>query len=284
MKDISNFSLRRLWLLVRYEIGTRRKTILDILKTLTIVMALPLAVGLIMGYNYDTYVSRSIDMLNSMQFVALAMLVCNIFGVMHKKGTMTQYLTLPASNLEKLVSQVLIYTVGIALLFVASYLILECIHYPLMAILGKPEEFRQSIAPIIFGFLSADKASPHSIQITMLIALYIVMLYSIFVNIHCKLLDWFCSYIVMLVIAVVSIYPLILIKEKFFISTTIVDGNAIDTPSDATVPLIICSAIVITVTLFLWRNTYKNFSNLSIAEPSLNPLITIKEKIFGKNK
>ena len=267
MNKINKFSTKRLWLLIRHEVSVRRKEILQMFRNMTLIFATPFAFYLITGACYEKYVSDCTDFFGSTQVAVLAVSMCLLFNstLMKSKGNMSQYLTLPASNVEKLLSQILLYTVGIAIMFVASYLVIECLHYPLVTLLGKSEEFRQSIAPIFFSILKPSPDRPFNAQIAIIVALYIVALYSIFVNIHSRRLNWLVSYLIVLGLFVATFYPVYLLIDKCFVETIVVDGNAIDSARNATLPLIIYSGLIVTALIPLWRNTLKCFSRITLA-------------------
>lgn len=266
MNKINKFSAKRLWLLIRHEVSVRRKEILQMFRNMTLIFATPFAFYLITGACYEKYVSDCTDFFSSTQVAVLAVSMCLLFNstLMKSKGNMSQYLTLPASNVEKLLSQILLYTVGIAIMFVASYVVLECVHYPLVILTGRGEEFRQSIAPIFFAILRPSPDRPFNAQIAIIVALYIVTLYSIFVNIHSRLLNWLISYLVVLGIFLATFYPVFLFVDKSFVETVVVDGNAVENARNNTLPLIIYSALIVTAVTLLWRNTLKCFSRITL--------------------
>lgn len=266
MNKINKFSTKRLWLLIRHEVSVRRKEILQIFRNMTLIFATPFAFYLITGACYESYVNRCTEFFSSTQVAMLSVSMCLLFNsaLMKSKGNMSQYLTLPASNAEKLLSQILLYTVGIAIMFVASYLVLECVHYPLVTLMGKSEEFRQSIAPIFFSIFSPSPERPFNAQIAIIVTLYIVTLYSIFVNIHSRLLNWLISYLVVLGIFLATFYPVYLFVDKAFVETVVVDGNAVENARNNTLPLIIYSALIVTAVTLLWRNTLKCFSRITL--------------------
>lgn len=267
MNKINKFSTKRLWLLIRHEVSVRRKEILQMFRNMTLIFAAPFAFYLITGACYEKYVSDCTDFFSSTQVAVLAVSMSLLFNstLVKSKGNMSQYLTLPASNVEKLLSQILLYTVGIAIMFVASYLVIECLHYPLVTLLGRSDEFKQSIAPIFFSIFSPSPERPFNAQIAIIVTLYIVTLYSIFVNIHSRLLNWLISYLVVLGVFLATFYPVFLFVDKAFVETVVVDGNAIESARNNTLPLIIYSALIVTAVTLLWHNTLKCFSRITLA-------------------
>lgn len=265
MNNINNFSFPRLWQLIKHETKIERKRILSLLRTITCIMAIPFIYYIIKGYNYAQYTHSCIDMIEPMQFAAITVLMCQIFNIMQEKKRAILYHMLPANRLEKFLSQLLLHTVGVALLICTSYLIIECIHYPLVSVLGKSEEFRQSIAPIFFHFLYD---SPRDFGATEFIftILYGVTIYSIFINLRCRGYDWLIGYLLTLIVFIASFYPYIFIIEKFFITTIIIDGTTTETMHNtAILPFLICSGILTGVMVPLWRNSYKKFRGITIA-------------------
>ena len=267
MNITNNFSTKRLWLLIRHEVSVRRKEILQMFRNMTLIFAAPFAFYLITGACYEKYVSGCTDFFSSTQVAALTVSMCFLFNgpLMKSKGNMAQYLALPASNAEKLLSQILLYTVGVAIMFVASYLVIECLHYPLVSLLGRGEEFKQSIAPIFFSIFSPSPDKPFNAQIAIIVALYIVALYSIFVNIHSRLLNWLVSYLILLGVFLATFYPVFLFIDKIFVVRVIVDGNAIEYAQNDTLSRIIYSTLIVTAIILLWRNTLKCFSRITLA-------------------
>ena len=246
MNKIDTFSIRRVWLLCKYELNMERARITALLRTFTIMMALPFGYGLITEASYSEYCNYCFDFFDSTQTTMLIVYSATIFSIIEHSGT--NYFMLPALNSEKLTAQVLFYTVGTLLLFSTTYIILEALHYPIVTLLDKPEEFRQSIAPLFFNlfiFKGGWRTATY-------VLLFGITIYNCYVNIRCRGHNWFVGSLLMLVIVV----ALMLIAGGIIKYCTI------------TIPdYLLMSVTIITLSIlnyFVWRNSLKNFGKLAI--------------------
>lgn len=246
MNNMDKFSICRVWQLCRYEFGMERDRIISLIRTFTIVMALPFAYGLLTGATYSEYRSYCLDFFDSTQTTMLIVYSATIFSIIEHSGT--NYFMLPATNSEKLTSQVLLYTIGTAMMFVTTYIILECLHYPIITLLDKPEEFRQSIAPLYFNiFIFKGGWST-----TVYVLLFGITIYNCYVNIRCRGHNWFIGSLIMLVVVVVS----------FLLAKVIIDYWPINIPN---ILLMSVTTVALSVlNYFVWHNSLKNFGKLAI--------------------
>lgn len=246
MNNMDKFSICRVWQLCRYDFGMERDRIISLLRTFTIVMALPFAYGLLTDATYSEYCNYCIDFFDSTQTTMLIVFSATIFNIIEINGL--KYFMLPATNSEKLTSQVLLYTVGTAVMFVTTYAILESLHYPIVTLLDKPEEFKQSIAPLYFNIFIFKGGW----RTTVYVLLFGITIYNCYVNIRCRGHNWFIGSIIMLVIIVVM----------FLLAMVIIDYCGINIADSL---LISITTVALSVfNYFVWRNSLKNFGKLAI--------------------
>lgn len=249
MNKINTFSIKRLWMLIRYEAAVERPRIIALLRTFTIVMALPFAYGLLNDASYSEYCGYCLEFFGSTQMTMLIVYSATIFNIMDNSAV--NYLMLPASNSEKLTAQVLLYSVGTALLFLSTYAILECLHYPIVQLLGKPEEFSQSIAPLFFDIVIFEGGWPA----TTIVIVTGLTIYNLYVNIRCRGYNWFIGSVVMIIFSVIIFMAAILI-------TNLIDNSIIRIPDGV---LVAATALILSVlNYYVWRNSLKNFKKLAI--------------------
>lgn len=249
MNKIDTFSIKRLWMLIRYEVAVERPRIIALLRTFTIVMALPFAYGLLNDASYSEYCGYCLEFFGSTQSTMLIVYSATIFNIIERSGT--NYLMLPASNSEKLTAQVLLYSVGTALLFLLTYAILECLHYPIVQLLGKPAEFSQSIAPLFFDIVIFEGGWPAAT----IIILSVLTIYNLYVNIRCRGYNWFIGSIAMIILSVIIFLTAIVI-------TDFAENQMIRIPDGV---LVAATALILSVlNYYVWRNSLKNFKKLAI--------------------
>ncbi len=246
MNNIDKFSISRVLQLCRYEFGMERDRIISLLRTFTIVMALPFAYGLLTDATYNEYCNYCFDFFDSTQTTMLVVYSATIFNIIEHSGT--NYFMLPATNSEKLTSQVLLYTIGTALMFVTAYAILECLHYPIVTLLDKPEEFRQSIAPLYFNLFIFKGGW----RTTVYVLLFGITIYNCYVNIRCRGHNWFTGSLIMLVISVMI----------FLLAKVIIDYCEEIIPDSLLITVAVVTLSVLNY--FVWRNSLKNFGKLAI--------------------
>ncbi len=249
MNKIDTFSIKRLWMLIRYEAAVERPRITALLRTFTIVMAIPFAYGLIKGVPYSEYCNYCLEFFSSTQSTMLVVCAATIFNIMERGHAI--YFMLPASSSEKLTAQVLLYSVGTALLFLTAYIIIECLHYPTVLLLDKPEEFRQSIAPLFFDIVRFKEGWP----VTAIIVLSGLTIYNLYVNIRCRGYNWAIGSIVMIIlVAIIIALAIVISSNTDYLSIIISDS----------VFMAVTSVILSVLNYYVWRNSLKNFKKLAI--------------------
>lgn len=246
MNRIDTFSIKRLWLLIRYEAVVERARIISLLRVFTIVMALPFAYGLITNAPYSEYCSYCLEFFSSTQSAMLIVYSATIFNIMESNGT--NYFMLPASSSEKLTAQVLLYSVGTVVFFLAAYIILECLHYPIVSLLDKPEEFRESIAPIFFDIVIFKGGWPA----TATIILTGLTIYNLYVNIRCRGYNWFIGSIVMIILVVIILLLTMIITKNL---CKIIPSSLL---------IAAMTPILAVLNYYVWRNSLKNFKKLAV--------------------
>lgn len=266
MNKIEKFSILRLWLLLKYEVCMDKARFLALLKVLTIMMALPFAFGLIADNTYGEYFDSCINNLGFIQIGSIKVAALTIFNIIGTKERRILYFSLPANNAEKLVAQLLLYTVGFAMMIVTVYVILEALHYPIVTLLGKGEEFRSSIAPIFFNFLNIGAKFTDDWRSATIFTIYTVAMYSTYINMRCRGFGFLTGYLIAIAVFIASFFIIVVICDNFVKEVMIIDETGIvhSTATTANViTIILCSAIIATIIL-LWRNNYKKFKQLSI--------------------
>lgn len=255
MNNTDRFCIERLWMLIRYEATMERARILALLRTFVIVTALPFAYGLITAATYSEYYDICIDYLGSVQPSMLIVCAATIFNIMEGKERATNYFMLPATNSEKLAAQMIVYTIGTVLLLITAYIVIECLHYPIVLLSDKPEEFGQSIAPIFFNIFMLKKGWLSTIFVVILG----ITIYNCFVNIRCRGYNWFVGSLIMVVIVALLLFAGIMGYKYYQTNVT----SSIPVIAALAVAIITLIALVV-FNYCVWCNSLKNFNKLAI--------------------
>lgn len=259
-------TIARVWWLVRYEVQAGYSIFLKIFLLCVAIMLLPCILRFFDIMSLDNCSS----MMQSMLVGALSVASCGFLSRLSKKTTRIQYLMLPCRMSEKLLSQLLVYTVGLLLLvFVAAVLtsvIVEAFHYVAVSFFYVSADV-ESFADIFAGIFSNHGSGyPGRWRADISLTLLLCLVYSLFVNLRCRDIDVGRAIITCSLSALIAALLLVFIIDNFMKEVVLVeaDGTLHSTATTANIAAAVTYVLLSAAIFYLWYDSLRQFKRIQL--------------------
>lgn len=259
-------TLERVWWLVRYEVQSRYRIFRRIFLLFVVFMLLPCILRFFDIISLDDCSSMMLNMLVG----ALSVASCGFLSRLSKKTSRIQYLMLPCRMSEKLLSQLLVYTVGLLLLVlvaaVVTSVIVEAFNYVAVSffyVSGGVENFAD-----IFAGIFSDNGSgyPGRWRVDISLTLLLCLVYSFFVNLRCRDIAVGRAIIVCSLSALIAALLLVFIIDNFMKEVVLVeaDGTLHSTVITANIAAAVTYVLLSAAIFYLWYDSLRQFKLIQL--------------------
>lgn len=168
---MNTFSMTRLWQVVKFDLLLNKKNLISVVGGLTFGYSIALVVMYVLtsrAFLYESEIGNE-ALGTVLPFLSLSIIFfgSTIFSCMKTKQMRTIYLTMPATNLEKYVSRLLLITLGITVCAICSLIAADAIRWILHLVMQ-----RGPGGSVLVPLLSAMFKMPAQSAVILLLAMY----------------------------------------------------------------------------------------------------------------